>query len=151
MKHVDPETGKNSNSVNHPRQSEPKQYMKNFKIVRQKLKEIEEKEKLIADLDAFDHTVAHDLNNIIGAIVTSTDLLYYEVEQQNYANLEEVIELIQAEVDKANKKFARVETIKKFRLIDIQLTTDDDEITPTGKLKRNFVSEKFKEEIDSMY
>jgi long-chain acyl-CoA synthetase len=54
-------------------------------------------------------------------------------------------------VDRANKKFARVETIKKFRLIDIQLTTDDEEITPTGKLKRNFVSEKFKEEIESMY
>jgi long-chain acyl-CoA synthetase len=62
-----------------------------------------------------------------------------------------VIELIQKEVNRANKKFARVESIKKFRLIDIQLTTDDEEITPTGKLKRNFVSEKFKEEIESMY
>ena len=70
-----------------------------------------------------------------------------------YASLtktEEVIELIQKEVDRANKKFARVETIKKFCLIDIQLTTDDEEITPTGKLKRNFVSEKFKEEIESI-
>jgi len=71
-----------------------------------------------------------------------------------YASLtktKEVIELIQKEVNRANKKFARVETIKKFRLIHIQLTTDDEEITPTGKLKRNFVSEKFKEEIESMY
>jgi long-chain acyl-CoA synthetase len=71
-----------------------------------------------------------------------------------YASLtktKEVIELIQKEVNRANKKFARVESIKKFRLIDIQLTTDDEEITPTGKLKRNFVSEKFKEEIESMY
>jgi long-chain acyl-CoA synthetase len=71
-----------------------------------------------------------------------------------YASLtksKEVVELIQNEVDKVNEKFARVETIKKFRLIDIQLTTDDDEITPTGKLKRNFVNRKFKDVIDSMY
>jgi long-chain acyl-CoA synthetase len=63
----------------------------------------------------------------------------------------EINKLIEKEVDKVNKKFARVETIKKFRLIDIQLTTDDDEITPTMKLKRKFVNEKFKEVIESMY
>jgi long-chain acyl-CoA synthetase len=62
-----------------------------------------------------------------------------------------VIQLIQKEVDKVSKEFARVETIKKFRLIDIQLTTDDEEITPTMKLKRKFVNEKFKEVIEEMY
>ena len=62
-----------------------------------------------------------------------------------------VIQLIQKEVDKVNKEFARVETIKKFCLIDIQLTTDDEEITPTMKLKRKFVNEKFKEMIEEMY
>ena len=54
-------------------------------------------------------------------------------------------------MDEVNKKFARVETIKKFRLIDIQLTTDDEEITPTMKLKRKFVNEKFKDVIEAMY
>lgn len=63
----------------------------------------------------------------------------------------EIIKLIGQEVEKVNKKFARVETIKKFSLIDIQLTADDDEITPTGKLKRKLVSEKFKEVIEAMY
>jgi long-chain acyl-CoA synthetase len=63
----------------------------------------------------------------------------------------EVIKLIEKEVDEVNKKFARVETIKKFSLIDIQLTTDDDEITPTMKLKRKFVNEKFKDVIEAMY
>jgi len=63
----------------------------------------------------------------------------------------EIIKLIEKEVDEVNKQFARVETIKKFRLIGIQLTTDDDEITPTMKLKRNFVNEKFKDLIASMY
>jgi long-chain acyl-CoA synthetase len=71
-----------------------------------------------------------------------------------YASLtkaKEVIKLIQNEVDEVNKKFARVETIKKFRLIDIQLTTDDEEITPTMKLKRKYINEKFKDVIATMY
>lgn len=71
-----------------------------------------------------------------------------------YASLtkaKEIVELIEKEVDEVNKKFARVETIKKFRLIGIQLTTDDEEITPTMKLKRKFINQKFKEVIESMY
>jgi len=71
-----------------------------------------------------------------------------------YASLtenQEIIKLIQTEVDKVNNRLARVESIKKFRLLGIQLTPEDDEVTPTMKLKRNYVNEKFKDLIDSMY
>ena len=50
-----------------------------------------------------------------------------------------------------NKGFSSVETIKKFRLIDVLLTAEDDELTPTMKLKRSFVNEKYSKLIDSMY
>jgi long-chain acyl-CoA synthetase len=63
----------------------------------------------------------------------------------------EVQDLIWSEIEKVNKGFARVETIKKFRLIEYQLTAEDDELTPTMKLKRKFVNEKYKGLIDSMY
>jgi long-chain acyl-CoA synthetase len=63
----------------------------------------------------------------------------------------QVQDLIWAEIEKVNRGFARVETIKKFRLIEHQLTAEDDELTPTMKLKRKFVSEKYKELIESMY
>ena len=63
----------------------------------------------------------------------------------------EVIRLIGEEVAKVNKQFARVEQIKDFRLIDILLTAEDDELTPTMKLKRSFVEEKHSGLIDSMY
>ncbi|MBM3647810.1 MAG: long-chain fatty acid--CoA ligase [Alphaproteobacteria bacterium] len=63
----------------------------------------------------------------------------------------EVVELIGAEIDKVNQNFARVETIKKFRLIEQQLSAEDDEVTPTMKLKRKFVNEKYKGMIDGMY
>ena len=44
-----------------------------------------------------------------------------------------------------------VEKIKKFRLIDILLTAEDDELTPTMKLKRSFVETKHGELISQMY
>ena len=64
---------------------------------------------------------------------------------------DEVIALIQGEVARVNKDFARVEQIKAFRLIDRLILPEDDEITATGKLKRSFVSEKYKALIDDMY
>lgn len=63
----------------------------------------------------------------------------------------EIIELIQNEVDKVNKTLAQVETIKKFRLIDVELNTDDPELTATMKLKRKYVNERFSELIEGMY
>lgn len=63
----------------------------------------------------------------------------------------QVQELIRAEVDQVNKEFARVEQIKDFRLIDVLLTAEDDELTATMKLKRSFVEKKHKALIDDMY
>jgi long-chain acyl-CoA synthetase len=63
----------------------------------------------------------------------------------------EVQSLIQAEVDRVNAKFARVEQVKKFRLIEQKLTAEDEELTPTMKLKRKLVHEKYKELIGQMY
>ena len=63
----------------------------------------------------------------------------------------EVVELIEAEVNRVNEDFARVEQVKKFRLIDVILTAEDDELTATMKLKRSFVEKKYKVLIDSMY
>jgi len=63
----------------------------------------------------------------------------------------EIVELIGAEVMRVNQDFSSVEQAKKFRLIDILLTAEDEELTPTMKLKRSFVSDKYGELIDSMY
>jgi long-chain acyl-CoA synthetase len=64
---------------------------------------------------------------------------------------QEVQDLIWSEIERVNKQLARVETIKKFRLIEQILTPEDDELTPTMKLKRTFVSTKYKDVIDTMY
>ena len=72
----------------------------------------------------------------------------------NFASLcraKEVQDLIWSEIERVNKQFARVETIKKFRLIEQLLTPEDEELTPTMKLKRTFVNRKYKDVIDGMY
>jgi len=63
----------------------------------------------------------------------------------------EIVDLIDNEIAKVNKNFANVEQVKKFSLIDIQLTAEDDELTPTMKLKRKFINEKYNSIIESMY
>ena len=77
-----------------------------------------------------------------------------DVPFSNYASLtraEAVRELIAGEIDRVNRQFARVEQIKAFRLIDRQLTPEDEELTPTMKLKRQFVHRKFAALIEDMY
>ncbi|WP_127106198.1 AMP-dependent synthetase/ligase [Pararhodobacter zhoushanensis] len=64
---------------------------------------------------------------------------------------EPVLALIRAEVDAVNKEFARVEQIKDFRLIDVLLTAEDEELTATMKLKRATVETRHKPLIDAMY
>ncbi|TCK04308.1 AMP-dependent synthetase/ligase [Marinobacterium mangrovicola] len=64
---------------------------------------------------------------------------------------QEVLELIREVVTTVNKDFAQVEQIKDFRLIDLLLTAEDEELTPTMKLKRSFVNERHKALIDDMY
>ena len=64
---------------------------------------------------------------------------------------QEVRDLIAGVVAETNVEFARVEQIKDFRLIDVLLTAEDEELTATMKLKRSFVETKHKKLIDEMY
>jgi long-chain acyl-CoA synthetase len=78
----------------------------------------------------------------------------HDVPFSNYASLtraKEVQDLIWREIEAVNSKFARVEQVKKFRLIETQLTAEDEELTPTMKLKRKLVHQKYAEMIEGMY
>jgi long-chain acyl-CoA synthetase len=78
----------------------------------------------------------------------------HDVPFSNYASLTrstEVGKLIEGEIERVNRQFARVEQIKKFRLIEKKLGAEDEELTPTMKLKRKLVSQKYAELIESMY
>jgi long-chain acyl-CoA synthetase len=59
--------------------------------------------------------------------------------------------LIQREIDRANSKYAQVEQVKKFVVLDHDLSQATGELTPTLKVKRNVVNERYAELFDALY
>jgi long-chain acyl-CoA synthetase len=62
-----------------------------------------------------------------------------------------VIELIAGEIEHANAQLARVEQIKKFRVIPKELDPEEGDTTPTRKVKRRHIYELFQELVEGMY
>jgi long-chain acyl-CoA synthetase len=62
-----------------------------------------------------------------------------------------VRELIQSELDAANRGYANVEQVKKFFILEHDLTQETGELTPTLKVKRNIVGEKYADRFDALY
>jgi long-subunit acyl-CoA synthetase (AMP-forming) len=61
------------------------------------------------------------------------------------------IDAVEAAIEKANVDLSRVEQIKKFRLIAGEWEPGGDELTPTVKLKRRPIADKYASEIESLY
>jgi long-chain acyl-CoA synthetase len=77
-----------------------------------------------------------------------------QVPYTDYASMTrapEVLAMIRAELEQVNTRLARVEQIKDFRIIAQLLTAEDDELTPTMKLKRKVVASKYAAVIATMY
>ncbi|HVE68386.1 MAG TPA: long-chain fatty acid--CoA ligase [Solirubrobacteraceae bacterium] len=64
---------------------------------------------------------------------------------------EQVRDLIAKAVDEVNSKYAQVEQVKKFHILDHDLSQETGELTPTLKVKRNVVNEKYEDIFDSLY
>jgi long-chain acyl-CoA synthetase len=67
------------------------------------------------------------------------------------AKHEQVRELVQKELDRANSNYAQVEQVKKFKILDHDLSIETGELTPTLKVKRNVVYNRYEELFESMY
>jgi long-chain acyl-CoA synthetase len=63
----------------------------------------------------------------------------------------EIRRLVATEVDKVNRTLARVETVKKFRVLDKHLDPEDGDVTPTMKMKRRAIGERYRALIEEMY
>lgn len=107
-----------------------------------------------------DAVIIADVRKYVSAIIVidEENVVNYaqqkKIQYTTFASLtkaEEVIALIQLEINNVNKELARVETIKKFRILDKKLYTEDGEVTPTMKVKRKYINEHYKDLIESMY
>jgi long-chain acyl-CoA synthetase len=58
---------------------------------------------------------------------------------------------IQAHLDQVNQKFARVEQVKKFEILPSDFSQEGGELTPSMKVKRNVVAQKYAGEVDALY
>ena len=58
---------------------------------------------------------------------------------------------LQKQIDNVNARLARVQAVKKFRVLPTEFTIEGGELTPTMKIKRKVVTEKYKQEIDQLY
>ena len=63
----------------------------------------------------------------------------------------QVLELIQSELDKANAKYAQVEQVKRFFILDHDFSQETGELTPSLKVKRNVVNELYADRFDELY
>jgi long-subunit acyl-CoA synthetase (AMP-forming) len=64
---------------------------------------------------------------------------------------EKFLQFLQRKIDEVNARLARVQAVKKFRVIPREFTVEGGELTPTMKVKRKVVTEKYKKEIDQLY
>lgn len=70
---------------------------------------------------------------------------------ESLATNEEMIAAVQAGIDVANEKLARVEQIKKFIIVEGDWLPGGDELTPTMKLKRKPIDAKYHDAIEQLY
>jgi long-subunit acyl-CoA synthetase (AMP-forming) len=62
-----------------------------------------------------------------------------------------IVDAVTAAVQRANERLSRVEQIKRFRILESDWEPGGDELTPTMKLKRRPIGEKYAEEIEALY
>ena len=67
------------------------------------------------------------------------------------ADADEVLKIVQDELDRANANYAQVEQIKKFKILDHDLSIEEGELTPTLKVKRNVINDRYADLFDAMY
>jgi long-chain acyl-CoA synthetase len=95
-------------------------------------------------------TIDEDQREALGEKTGTRDLDQAEMRRQMPEN-ENVRNLIQREIDAANKEFARIEQVKRFAILDHDLSEDDDELTPTMKVKREVVHEHYRDIFEGLY
>lgn len=115
-----------------------------------KLKESDYINEVVLFGDGLDHCVAlvvPEFDRVKAWLQTQS---VKEDDPTRIANLDQVKALIKSEVDKANKELADFEKVKKHALIGQAFSVETGELTPSLKVKRKFVREKFQDHVSAL-
>jgi long-chain acyl-CoA synthetase len=104
---------------------------------------------LVADMRKFPSALIEINYDTVSEWARKNKVLY--AGYTSLATHPEVYKLIAEEIASANRLFARVEQVKKFRIIPKELDPEEEDTTPTRKIKRKHIYELFKDLIDEMY
>ena len=124
-------------------------------IAPQKIENLAKVQKLITQF-----VVHGDQRHYLTALITlnSEQVIRYAQEHQilfsEYAELiknPKILTLAQKKVDEVNKRLASFEMVKKFVILPNEFTVEGGELTPSLKVRRNFINKRYKVELDSMY
>ena len=88
-------------------------------------------------------------SDAVGRWAGERDLAY--TTYKSLTQLQEVRELVQGVVDEVNRRFARVENIRRFVILEKELDHDDGELTATMKVRRGLIHQKFARELEQIY
>lgn len=105
--------------------------------------------------------VVGDNKPFIGALITIDPEAFDGWKQRNHkaadasvgdlATDPDLVAEVDSAIKEANKAVSHAESIRKFRILPVDFTEDTGELTPTMKVKRNVVAEKFASDIESIY
>lgn len=105
--------------------------------------------------------VVGDAKPFIGALITIDPEAFDPWKERNHKPAEasvadlatdpDLVAEVDAAVKHANLAVSHAESIRKFRILPVDFTEDTGELTPTMKVKRNVVAEKFAADIESIY
>ncbi len=99
---------------------------------------------------ARDNNIEFDENLTVMREASTGDQVPLRIDKTLLKN-EEIVKIFERSVEKANQNFDTYEQVKKFRLIGEALTMEREELTPTLKVKKSVISEKYKDLLQDIY
>ena len=104
-------------------------------------------ETMLKQIDLVSQAVViGDKRKYLSALITLDDDKKQKLSEKN-----NFIKTIQSDINTINQKLASVEQIKKFEILPNDLSIENGELTPTMKVKRKVVNQKYAQQIESMY
>ena len=105
----------------------------------------------LTDSETMDVNILFAMTKCMAELSHGLQYIHSQKVKQRVKHIIKTVSLYEKEIEEWTSQFARVENIKKFKLLADVWSQETSELTPTLKVKRRIIEEKYKELIDEMY